>query len=359
MTNHSPNAYMTLALQLAARGRATVSPNPMVGCVIVKNEHIVGQGWHERVGGPHAEIVALQAAGEKAADATAYVTLEPCCHHGRTPPCTDALIRAGVKEIYAASLDPNPLVAGKGVAALRAAGIKVNIGLCATEATALNEIFFHYIKYKKPLVIAKWAMSLDGKMVTHQNDTRQISGHESTMHTHQTRQMVDAILIGAKTARLDNPELTARFHNEHNNKQPLRIILTGKEKLSIDLKIFATNAPAKTLLVATEENAAHYQQMDHIEIITAAKNQQGLIDLPELLTHLGNREITSLLVEGGAHVHQSFFQENLVNKIQVYLAPTIIGNLEKKLALGSMDINFLGKDIFINTHVGSQICSAE
>lgn len=340
--------YMKLALQLAERGRSTVSPNPMVGCVIVKNNQIIGQGFHQRAGDAHAEIHALNAAGAEARDATAYVTLEPCCHFGRTPPCTQALIKAGIKKVVIACGDTNSLVGGKGIDELKAAGIEIETGLCESEAKQLNEIFFHYIKYKRPFVIAKWAMSLDGKIATHPNDSRQISNKAATEQVHQTRQRVDAILVGANTARQDNPLLTARINNQ-TNKHPLRVILSTQAELPVNLNIFDPNLPGKTLIAATTDSLAIHS--DHIEILTLPKNNRGLVDLPSLLDELGKREITSLLVEGGNKVHESFFKENLVNKIQVYLAPTIISSLEKKYFVKNLNFSQLENDFCFTADV--------
>jgi diaminohydroxyphosphoribosylaminopyrimidine deaminase/5-amino-6-(5-phosphoribosylamino)uracil reductase len=331
--------YMTLALQLAERGRLTVSPNPMVGCVIVKNTRIVGRGVHIRPGENHAEPNALEEAGEEARGATAYVTLEPCCHQGRTPPCTQALIRAGIKKVYVAVFDPNPLVAGKGVAELEAHGIEVIVGLCEVEAKALNEIFFHYILNKRPFVIAKWAMSLDGKTVTHPDDARQISCAESNELTHNIRQQLDAILVGAKTAVLDNPLLTARVKNSESSKQPLRIILSSEGDLPQDLKIFDAELSGKTLIATTVPI-----EMKNAEVLVLPKNSEGKVSLTALLDELGRRQISSLLVEGGMQVHENFFKENLVNKVSVFVAPVIIGAADKKAVLNNIKCTQLGRD---------------
>lgn len=336
--------FMSLALQLAERGHFTVSPNPMVGCVIVKKQEIIGQGFHVQAGGAHAEILALQAAGANAKDATLYVTLEPCCHTGKTPPCVPALIQAGIKKIYVACLDPNPKMAGKSISLLRSAGIEVEVGLAEAAAKQLNEIFFHYITQQRPFVIAKWAMSLDGKTVTHPNDTRQISSPESHYHAHQLRRQVDAILIGANTARLDNPELTARLKpaTDHITKQPTRIILSSGEPLPPQLKIFAADLPGKTIIATTKALTVP----STVETLILPKNNAGEVDLPSLLTALWQREISSVLVEGGMRVHASFFQQNLVNKIHVYLAPVIIGSLAKKHPLTEVTFAPLGQDFY-------------
>lgn len=341
--------HMMEAIRLAEGGRYSVSPNPLVGAIIVNAENqIIGRGFHQYAGGPHAEIYALQEAQHhhhQTRGATLYVTLEPCAHYGRTPPCTTALIAAGIRKVYVACLDPNPLVSGRGIRLLQEAGIEVEIGLCASAAQKQNEIFFHYITQKKPFVFAKWAMSLDGKTIAHQNDNRHISGQGASFLTHQLRASVDAILIGANTAIQDDPLLTARNSgnghenaNENKNagKQPLRIVLSSKGNLPCDLKIFSTELPGKTL-IATTVPAHHLpiysKSLDPhsgIEILVLPANSQGRVDLSSLLLELGRREISSVLVEGGMTVNESFIQEKLIQKIFVYVAPVIIGTLEKK-----------------------------
>jgi diaminohydroxyphosphoribosylaminopyrimidine deaminase/5-amino-6-(5-phosphoribosylamino)uracil reductase len=339
---HSHFDYMILALQLAAQGKASVSPNPMVGCVIVRDSVIVGQGFHQRAGEAHAEIFALNAAGIQAKGATAYITLEPCCHYGKTPPCVTALLHSGIKKVYVAALDPNPLVAGKGIQQLEAAGVEVEVGLCATEAKELNEIFFHFMQHQRPFVVAKWAMSLDGKTITHLADSKIISGQESQQHMHGIRSEMDAILIGAGTARSDDPLLTARLHVKNSAKQPLRIILTSKAELSAELRLFNPDLPGKTLIAATEKITNKFPE--HIEILS-------IRNLLELLSELGRRNITSLLVEGGVNVREAFFADNLVNRIQVYLAPVIIGSLTKKMQLPALECSTLGSDVSLSTNL--------
>jgi diaminohydroxyphosphoribosylaminopyrimidine deaminase/5-amino-6-(5-phosphoribosylamino)uracil reductase len=350
MDTRTHQDYMQLALQLAERGRLTTSPNPVVGCVLVKDNEIIATGFHERPGGHHAEKHALLQAGDNARGATAYVTLEPCCHFGRTPPCSQALIAAGVKKVYVACLDPNPLVAGKGVAELQAEGITVEIGLAMAEARQLNEIFFHYIQHRRPFVIAKWALSLDGKTVTNPGDSRQISCPDSTAHTHQTRQQVDAILVGANTARLDNPQLTARSE-QALEKQPIRIILATQGDVPADLKIFSGSLPGKTWLATTQPVTDAWRQAvaDSVEVLVLPKNSDGQVNLHSLLDELGKRHITSLLVEGGMRVHESFFKANLVNRISVYLAPVFIGTQAQKIPLPNISMSRLGRDYYFST----------
>ena len=353
MNTNTHYDYMSLALNLARQGRYTVSPNPVVGCLIVKNNSILGQGFHQRAGEAHAEIYALEAAGIESHGATAYLTLEPCCHYGRTPPCTQALIQAGIKKVYVACEDPNPVVAGKGIKALQTAGIEVEIGLCKQEASQLNEIFFHYIQHKRPFVIAKWAMSLDGKTITHPDDSKDISCRESHHCSHAIRQTVDAILIGSRTAIHDDPLLTVRHSHTPDTPptQPIRIILASNGQLPLHLKMFAPTMPAKTIIVTTDTadrdwcNAIREKNGD---LLFIAKNQQGQIDLPMLLDELGKKQITSLLVEGGRTVHESFFNACLVDKIHVYLAPVIIGSLQNKQQATNVSMSPRGRDFYLS-----------
>lgn len=349
MNSKKHTDYMLQALHLAEKGRFTVSPNPMVGCIIVKDDCIVGTGFHQRAGEPHAEIYALEEAGNKAKDATAYLTLEPCTHYGRTPPCINALIQAGVKNVYIASLDPNPIVCGKGVTALESAGINVEVGSCQKQAEELNEIFFHYITQKSPFVISKWAMSLDGKTITNAEDSRQISSTESQYHAHQLRRAVDAILVGANTVRCDNPQLTARLlpNNEKMSKQPIRIILSRSGELPPQSKILDPMLPGKTIIISAKKIQQNEFTNANVENIVLPSDENGFINISMLLEELGKREITSLLVEGGMNVHQQFFQENKVNRIDVYLAPTIIGISPKKQPIKNLLFSTLGPDLHL------------
>jgi len=347
--------YMQRALKLAEQGRYTASPNPMVGCLIVKQDKIIGEGFHLRTGEAHAEVHALKQAGGQANGATAYITMEPCCHHGKTPPCTDALIQAGIKKAVIAIEDPNPLVAGKGIAALKKAGINVETGIEKNTARQLNEIFFHYMKYRTPFVISKWAMSLDGKIVTAAEDSRIISSAASQHDVHLLRSQVDAILIGSRTAKNDNPLLTVRVNSHQEIKQPLRIVLSSNGDLPLDLKLFDTSLPGKTIIAVTEQTDSpnrHALSKKGIEILTTKTSQNGLVDLPDLLIKLGKRHITSLLVEGGRQIHDSFFHQELVNKVQAYIAPVIISTLNKKKPLKKMNLLNSGDDYLVTAYIG-------
>ncbi len=327
------NLFMQEALQLAERGRYSALPNPMVGCVVVKDGQIVGRGFHEKSGKPHAEIHALREAGDQAKDATLYVTLEPCNHFGRTPPCTDAIIKAGITKVFVACLDPNPLVAGQGIQKLKAHGITVHIGILEQAAKALNQIFFHYITTKTPYIIAKWAMSLDGKIAVNPGDNRQLSNEHSMHDLHELRHRTPGILIGAATALADNPSLTVRFGDV--KRQPQRIVLNSKGDLPNTLKLFDGSLPGKTWLICAEEMIANYPQAT-TEIIHC-KTKNGHIDLLSLLKILGERELAAVLVEGGKQVLDSFFEENLVNEVVTYVTPWIIGNFPHKIRVSELE----------------------
>lgn len=349
MSQFLHHSFMSHALELAKRGHLTVSPNPMVGCVIVRDNTIVATGFHQRAGSAHAEVEALLAAGSQAKGATMYVTLEPCCHHGKTPPCTDAIIRAGIKQIYVACEDPNPLVSGKGIATLQQAGIDVEVGLMADEGKRLNEVFFYYMKHRTPFVIAKWAMSLDGKTITHEKDSRIISNSVSHEHTHQLRQQVDAIIVGANTILKDNPLLTVRLNHPlaESFKQPLRVVVTSRGELPLHLNIFDKNLPGSTLIVTTSAaNKKWLQQVSekNIAVWVAPSTSHKKVDLAALLVELGRREITSVLVEGGRQLHQQFFAEKLIDRFHVYVAPCIIGITEKKQILQKVECKALQGD---------------
>ncbi len=335
--------YMQRALELAARGRGRTSPNPMVGAVLVKEGRVVGEGFHPRAGAPHAEIYALQQAGEAARGATLYVTLEPCCHYGRTPPCTQALIAAGVAEVHIAMLDPNPRVAGKGRAELEAAGIRTVVGECEEEARALNEVFAHWITTGRPFVIAKFAMSLDGKIATRTGDARWISGPEARRLVHEVRDQVDAILVGAGTVIADNPQLTTRLEKE-DVRHPLRVVLDSRGRIPLTARVFDPALPGRTLVAATEAAPPDYRKALNergIETLVLPPDERGRVDLEALLDELGQREVTSLLVEGGGTVLGSFFDRRLVNKVLAFVAPLIIGGHDAPQPVGGEGVERL------------------
>ncbi|QIW09239.1 bifunctional diaminohydroxyphosphoribosylaminopyrimidine deaminase/5-amino-6-(5-phosphoribosylamino)uracil reductase RibD [Francisella sp. LA112445] len=341
--------YMQQALTLANRGRLTVSPNPMVGCIIVKNGAIISEGWHSMAGKSHAEVYALTKAGSQAKDSTVYVTLEPCCHQGRTAPCTDALIKAGVKKVVVATLDPNPKVAGNGIKKLKNAGIEVKVGLLKKEAQQLNKIFFHYQKKKTPFVYAKWAMSLDGKIAVNEGDSKEISSDKAFINTHQLRNICDAILIGKQTLIEDNPSLNVRI-NINKLKNPTRFVLFSKiDEIDSNWKILDQNI-AKTIFVCSDISDQAKTQLNHLGIeywVLSSENKQ--VCLESLLEKMGNMGLTSLLVEGGRKTLENFINKKLINEFDTYLSPVIIADHNPKEKLCFNNVTKLGNDLLINS----------
>lgn len=319
--------YMQRALAVAAGGIGFVSPNPLVGCVIVKDGCIVGEGYHERYGGPHAEANALHEAGSKACGATLYVTLEPCCHTGKTPPCADAVVQAGVSRVVMALGDPNPKVAGGGLAHLRAAGVEVTLGVCEAEARRLNEPFLHYIQTRRPFVTLKCAVTLDGKIATRTGASRWITGAPAREHVHRMRHAADALLVGSGTALQDDPQLTTRLPGG-GGINPLRIVVDSQLRLPVSSQLAVVASDCHTL-VATGERAPVEKQRQledqGVEILRLPSYADGRVDIEALLSALGARGIANLLVEGGATLSATLLQRRLVDKITVFVAPKIIG----------------------------------
>ncbi|WP_150465558.1 bifunctional diaminohydroxyphosphoribosylaminopyrimidine deaminase/5-amino-6-(5-phosphoribosylamino)uracil reductase RibD [Francisella sp. SYW-2] len=344
------NYYMQQALTLANRGKLSVSPNPMVGCIIVKNGAIISEGWHEAIGEAHAEIHALKKAGDKAKGATAYVTLEPCCHHGKTPPCTDALIKAGIQKVVVATLDPNPLVAGKGIQKLKDAGIEIKVGILQKQAQEQNKIFFHYQKTQKPFVYAKWAMSLDGKIAVNGNDSKKISSNEAFVDTHQLRNICDAILIGKQTLIDDNPGLDVRIQLS-KKKHPTRFIISNN-LLEIDKRWKVLDQThAKTIFVCSKISAQVASELDNLGIeYWLLPTFQNQVCLDSLLNKMGQTGITSLLVEGGKKTLENFINQKLINELVTYLSPVVIAGCNPKEKLIFQDVSFLGEDLLINSY---------
>ncbi len=313
---------MRRALEVAAKARGCTSPNPMVGAVLVKNGEIIAEGWHECAGLAHAERVALLAAGENSRGADMYVTLEPCCHNGRTGPCTEAIIAAGIKKVYVAVRDPNPVVNGKGIAMLKNAGIEVEEDLLAEDAQLLNEIFFKWVLENSPFVIAKYAMSLDGKIATVTGDSKWISSEQSRAFTHQLRNDCDAILVGSGTVKIDDPALTCRLPG---GKQPVRVIVDSRAGIELTSQLLCDGL-ARTIVAVTENAPAENIKriMDTGAEVAVLPSREERVDLSALLKYLGGQNITSVLVEGGATLHASMLSQGLVDKLYVFIAPIII-----------------------------------
>ncbi len=307
---------MELALDLARLGQYTTSPNPMVGAVILKNNRLTGHGYHLYRGDDHAESKAIDMAGDNAKNSVLYLNLEPCAHYGLTPPCVDKVIAAGISEVHISSIDPNPLVRSKSIAKLEASGIKVILGELKEEAEQLNERFYYYMENKLPFVIAKWAMTMDGRMGT-AKDSKWITSEESRNHTHLLRNSVDAILIGSNTAIKDNPSLNIRVDDLAKIRQPLKFVLgKSSEQLPLDCNLFKLS-PEKTYLVNSRANKKDLQELG-VNFIEAK-------DLRDLLKQMANLLVTSLLVEGGGYTLLKFLESNLINKFYCYMAAKFIG----------------------------------
>ncbi|MBI2851099.1 MAG: bifunctional diaminohydroxyphosphoribosylaminopyrimidine deaminase/5-amino-6-(5-phosphoribosylamino)uracil reductase RibD [Chloroflexi bacterium] len=332
--------YMKQALCLATLAQGQVSPNPAVGAVIVKDDVVVGQGYTQPPGSGHAEVMALKQAGEKARGAILYVTLEPCCHYGRTPPCSQAVIAAGISEVHMAMLDPNPIVAGRGADELEREGIKTYVGAHEEEAREISEAYIKYITTGMPFVTAKFATSLDGKIATRSGDSEWISGIDSRKYVHYLRYTADAIMVGANTVIADNPRLTCRYAGTGGaaRKQPLRVIVDGMGRISPEAQIFSE--PGKTLLAVGKSVPAEKKEAfarAGAELMELPLSE-GALDLGSLLKKLGEREITSVLVEGGGILLGSLFDRHLVDKVLTFIAPVIIGGEEAKTAVAGIGV---------------------
>ncbi len=331
---------MTLALRLAAKGQGTTSPNPMVGAVVVRRGRIIGQGFHLRPGTPHAEILALRQAGKRSQGATLYVTLEPCGHlKKQTPPCVPGILRSGVRRVVIAMQDPNPLVKGKGAAALRRAGLSVTIGVARAEAEELNKAYCHWMKTGRPYVTLKAGMTLDGKLATATGESRWITSVPSRLEVHQLRCYVDAVLIGVNTVLVDDPALTARTGPRLEKlalRQPLRIVVDSRLRTPSEAQALMQQDKAKTIIATTAAaSAARRSVLEKagIEILTLPA-QHGRVSLPVLLQQLGRRGITSLLVEGGGEVNAAMLKAKLVDHIRLYMAPLLLGGRNAKGVIG-------------------------
>jgi diaminohydroxyphosphoribosylaminopyrimidine deaminase/5-amino-6-(5-phosphoribosylamino)uracil reductase len=328
--------YMERAISLAKLALGQVSPNPAVGAVIVKDDDIIGQGYTQPPGSSHAEIMALKEAGMRASGGVMYVTLEPCCHFGRTPPCTKAIIAAGIKEVHAAIIDPNPLVSGKGLKELENAGIKTIVGEHADDASEIVESYSKFITTGRPFVTIKYAMSIDGKIAARTGDSKWISSDESRRYVHFLRYTTDAVMAGVNTVLIDDPQLTSRasFRGGVTKKQPLRVIVDASGRTPVTAKIF--NAPGQVLMVLGEK-VSLAQKKAYKELgaeILEIPAKKGLIDLDKLMIALGEKQITGVLVEGGAALLGSLCDKNLVDKAIVFVAPVIIGGEKARTAIG-------------------------
>jgi diaminohydroxyphosphoribosylaminopyrimidine deaminase / 5-amino-6-(5-phosphoribosylamino)uracil reductase len=361
--NAKGEIWMRRALELAERGRGYVEPNPLVGAVLVRADRIVGAGWHEKFGQAHAEINALAQAGEAARGATLYVTLEPCCHHGKTPPCTDALIRAGIVGVQAALEDPFAKVAGQGAARLRGAGIPIEFGLGADDARRQNAPYLTLLTRGRPHVHAKWAMSLDGKIATRTGDSKWISGEASRRRVHELRGRMDGILVGIGTALADDPLLTAR---PPGPRTACRVILDRQARLPLHSQLVRT-AHETPLLVATcctESTRLDPLRSAGCEILLLPAAEAG-VSIADLLRELGRRRLTNILIEGGAAVLGSFLDARLIDEVDVFVSTQLLGgrgaltpiagsgcaSLAEALRLAELTCEPVGPDFFLHGRV--------
>lgn len=317
---------MRRAIELARLAIGRTSPNPMVGAILVKKGRVIGEGYHHEAGGPHAEIEAINNSSEDVADSTLYVTLEPCSHTGRTPPCVNTIIEKKIARVVAPIEDPNPLVGGKGFKQLRAAGIDVDVGLCAAEARRLNETFLVFHQLKRPFVTCKWAMTLDGRIATESGHARWITNDQSRNHVHELRGQVDAVMVGIGTVLLDNPQLNVRLEG-FIGRQPKRVIVDGSLKIPLKAKCFEQSTPGQcviaTTATASEEKIGQLRDAGHQVLVLPGR--RGLLDIKELMTELARLEIQSILCEGGSNMHGMVLKARVVDKVIAYIAPKVVG----------------------------------
>lgn len=332
----SDEEYMNYALSLAERGMGYVNPNPYVGAIIVKDGRIIGQGWHEKYGGWHAERNALANCLENPEGATLYVTLEPCCHQGKTPPCTEAILQSGIKKVVIGCLDPNPLMAGKGAALLRKAGIEVITGVSEDKCQKLNEVFFHYIQTQTPYVVMKYAMTMDGKIATASGKSQWITGAGARENVHRSRNKYSSIMVGVGTVIADNPSLTCRITGGRN---PIRIICDTELNTPIDSTLITTAKEVRTI-IATACTSSERQRpyLTYGCEILSINRYQNHIDLNHLMTELGKAGIDSVLLEGGSALNFSALQSRIVNKVQAYIASKLFGGEQSKSPVGGAGI---------------------
>lgn len=366
MRSSEDEKYMQRALDLAARAQGRTSPNPMVGAVVVKDNQVVGEGYHRKAGTPHAEVHALQAAGESARGATLYVNLEPCSHYGRTPPCADAIVRAGVKRVVVAGLDPNPQVSGRGLKILQDAGIETLTGVLDQEAEKLNLAFFKYIQTGIPLVSLKVAMTLDGKIATSTGDSRWISGEASRKYVHQLRNIYDAIMVGIGTVLKDDPMLNTRLENG-DIQDPIRVIIDSKLDLPRSSNIVTTARQQKTVVFCDQQADDARQEFLEEASLTVIRldSKDEKLPLEEVLRVLGEMGIMTLLVEGGGEINGYLIEKGLIDKVYWFIAPKIVGGreaptpvggrgipqLKNALPLKSMEIQCFDEDILITGYL--------
>lgn len=340
-------AFMRRALYLAERGRGHVEPNPLVGAVVVRAGQVVGEGWHQKFGQEHAEVNALNQAGEAARGATLYVTLEPCCHQGKTPPCTGAIIEAGVARVVAAVADPFPQVAGQGAKTLQTAGIPIQFGLLEVEARRQNAPYFKLLATGRPQVHLKWAMTLDGKIATRAGESKWISNEASRRKVHELRGRMDGIVVGIGTVLADNPQMTAR---PPGPRIPVRVVLDRQARLPLVCGLVATARETPTLVAVAEGADARRCRAltDHgCQVLVLPGNERGKPDINALLDHLGKLRWTNLLVEGGGEIQGAFHDVGAIDEVHAFIAPTLIGGQAAPTPLGGLGVAHMAQAIVL------------
>jgi diaminohydroxyphosphoribosylaminopyrimidine deaminase/5-amino-6-(5-phosphoribosylamino)uracil reductase len=340
--------WMRRALELAEKAAGRTLPNPMVGAVIVKNGRVIAEGYHKKAGRPHGEIEALRKAGKRARGAQLFVNLEPCCHQGRTPPCTDAIIESGLREVYVGMRDPNPQVAGKGIRQLKRAGIAVRTGLLRQECQRINEVFTKCIQTGMPFVTLKSALSLDGKIATSTGESQWITGPEARERVHRMRDQVDAILVGAGTVLKDNPRLTTRL-KKGKGSNPARVILDAKAEIPLKAKVFHRARRERVIYVTAHGTSAYRINKLHKAGVQVylLPDKNNRISLKKLIKLLGQSGVTSILVEGGGGLNASALKEGIIDKVVLFLAPLIIGGESAPGVVGGPGIKSLKQTLHI------------
>jgi diaminohydroxyphosphoribosylaminopyrimidine deaminase/5-amino-6-(5-phosphoribosylamino)uracil reductase len=340
---------MAVALRLAERGLGSVWPNPAVGCVLVRDGRVVGRGWTQQGGRPHGEVEALRRAGEAALGATAYVSLEPCAHYGRTPPCTMALLQAGVRRVVAATVDPDPRVDGRGIEQLRQAGVEVAVGLCRAEAEAVNAGFILRVRANRPLVTLKLATSLDGRIATSSGESQWITGEEARARGHLLRRSHDAVMIGSGTALADDPSLTCRLPGLED-RSPVRIVLDGRLRLDPRSRLTTSAHSVRTWLVTREDAAPRKLAVLRdlgVDVVRVGLDETGRLDLQRVLAALAARGITRILVEGGAELAGALLRARLIDRLAWFQAPMVIGG-DGRAAIAALGVETLAEAIALN-----------
>jgi len=345
-------AFMRLALELAQRGRGQVEPNPIVGAVVCRNGKIVGRGYHQRFGGPHAEIFAFKEAGKKVRNSTLYVTLEPCCYTGKTGPCTKAIIAAGIRRVVAATKDPNPLVAGKGFKQLRQAGIKVEVGLYQEASEKMNRPFRKWITHARPWVIAKWAQSIDGCIADAQGDSKWISSPESRELVHELRARIDAIIVGIQTVLSDDPKLTARPKKSRNQmRTPLRVVLDSNLRMPVNSILVKTIREAPVLVVHRRGSGATIRrriaalEKRGVQTLAVGVDKSGRLNWDTILKELGRRGCANVLVEGGPMVLGTLMAAGFMDEVWIFIAPKIAGDAKARHAVEGIKLKSIKRMI--------------